>query len=106
MPYLYYVPVVAEEHMLFLGEISKKYKIFTKNKNTHNKLIKTIINQYCEDNNLEIPEVYYYTSSGLSRVYPAFIYEPAITNFLSNFKAGKEQYSYFINGKNYYFILK
>jgi len=66
--YRYYQEINLSEHMLFAKEIGKIYGI-------SEKMVTKLINDYCNENKIIIPKIYYKTKYGLCRVYPQNIYD-------------------------------
>jgi len=123
MPVYRYVKgreVITEEHMLYLGEIAEIYGLYSKRKDAlfgdypnkpHSLLVKAIILEYMEAVGIMEEDAYYFPAGkGLSRVYPATLYQPAMCFFLEKLDEGKNVGPFSIhektmkNGKNFVFV--
>jgi hypothetical protein len=103
--YRYWRPVYSTEHYLLLNEIAQLWNLYStrgKRKSRHTLLTTTILQKYCEMN--EIQPVYYETRYGLKAVYSREVYEGAYRWFLGQTNNGQEN-SIKIDGKNYAFTI-
>lgn len=82
--------VTLTEHMLSSTELAKRYGLYTLNENPNGMLVTNILDDYVKDNNLNIAEYYYPHSRGCMRVYPAQLYQPALTDFTYKLDSGNE----------------
>ena len=101
MPYKYIKGHEAEmdEHMLSATELAKIYGLYTLNNNPNGLLVTRILADYVSSNNLNVSEYYYPHRQGVMRVYPSFIYEKALTDFVFRLEEDKE-YVYIIDNRN------
>mgnify|MGYP006341644007 FL=1 len=101
MPYKYIKghEVVMDEHMLSATELAKIYGLYTLNNNPNGLLVTRILADYVSSNNLNVSEYYYPHRQGVMRVYPSFIYEKALTDFVFRLEEDKE-YVYIVNNRN------
>lgn len=87
--------VLLKEHMLSATELAKVYGLYTLNNNPNGFLVSRILADYISDKNLNIAEYYYPHSRGVMRVYPAIVYDAALSNFVFDLQDGNE-YTYII----------
>ena len=89
MPYKYIKghEIVMDEHMLSATELAKIYGLYTLNNNPNGLLVTRILADYVSSNNLNVSEYYYPHRQGVMRVYPSFIYEKALTDFVFRLEA-------------------
>ena len=101
MPYKYIKghEVVMDEHMLSATELAKIYGLYTLNNNPNGLLVTRILADYVSSNNLNVSEYYYPHKQGVMRVYPSFIYEKALTDFVFRLEEDKE-YVYIVDNRN------
>ena len=101
MPYTYIKghKVVMDEHMLSATELAKIYGLYTLNNNPNGLLVTRILADYVSSNNLNVSEYYYPHKQGVMRVYPSFIYEKALTDFVFRLEEDKE-YVYIVDNRN------
>ena len=101
MPYKYIKghEVVMDEHMLSATELAKIYGLYTLNNNPNGLLVTRILADYVSSNNLNVSEYYYPHRQGVMRVYPSFIYEKALTDFVFRLEEDKE-YVYIVDNRN------
>ena len=101
MPYKYIKghEVVMDEHMLSATELAKIYGLYTLNNNPNGLLVTRILADYVSSNNLNVSEYYYPHKQGVMRVYPSFIYEKALTDFVFRLEDDKE-YVYIVDNRN------
>ena len=101
MPYKYIKghKVVMDEHMLSATELAKIYGLYTLNNNPNGLLVTRILADYVSSNNLNVSEYYYPHKQGVMRVYPSFIYEKALTDFVFRLEEDKE-YVYIVDNRN------
>ena len=101
MPYKYIKghEVVMDEHMLSATELAKIYGLYTLNNNPNGLLVTRILADYVSSNNLNVSEYYYLHRQGVMRVYPSFIYEKALTDFVFRLEDDKE-YVYIVDNRN------
>ena len=101
MPYKYIKghEVIMDEHMLSATELAKIYGLYTLNNNPNGLLVTRILADYVSSNNLNVSEYYYPHRQGVMRVYPSFIYEKALTDFVFRLEEDKE-YVYIVNNRN------
>ena len=101
MPYKYIKghEEVLDEHMLSATELAKIYGLYTLNNNPNGLLVTRILADYVSSNNLNVSEYYYPHKQGVMRVYPSFIYEKALTDFVFRLEEDKE-YVYIIDNRN------
>ena len=101
MPYKYIKghEVVMDEHMLSATELAKIYGLYTLNNNPNGLLVTRILADYVSSNNLNVSEYYYPHKQGVMRVYPSFIYEKALTDFVFRLEEDKE-YVYIVDHRN------
>ena len=101
MPYKYIkgYEVVMDEHMLSATELAKIYGLYTLNNNPNGLLVTRILADYVSSNNLNVSEYYYPHKQGVMRVYPSFIYEKALTDFVFRLEEDKE-YVYIVDNRN------
>ena len=101
MPYKYIKghEVIMDEHMLSATELAKIYGLYTLNNNPNGLLVTRILADYVSSNNLNVSEYYYPHGHGVMRVYPSFIYEKALTDFVFRLEEDKE-YVYIVNNRN------
>lgn len=88
-----------DEHMLSATELAKIYGLYTLNNNPNGLLVTRILADYVSSNNLNVSEYYYPHGQGVMRVYPSFIYEKALTDFVFRLEEDKE-YVYIVNNRN------
>lgn len=81
MPFTYYKAVEDEEHMLYLKEIAFKYDLMSGDQPRF-RLVSNILKKYIQLNLPEYESLYYKHKYGLSEVFPARIYEPAMKDYL------------------------
>ena len=91
--------VVMDEHMLSATELAKIYGLYTLNNNPNGLLVTRILADYVSSNNLNVSEYYYPHKQGVMRVYPSFIYEKALTDFVFRLEDEKE-YVYIVDNRN------
>ena len=101
MPYKYIKghEVIIDEHMLSATELAKIYGLYTLNNNPNGLLVTRILADYVSSNNLNVSEYYYPHKQGVMRVYPSFIYEKALTDFVFRLEEDKE-YVYIVDNRN------
>ena len=101
MPYKYIKghEIVMDEHMLSATELAKIYGLYTLNNNPNGLLVTRILADYVSSNNLNVSEYYYPHRQGVMRVYPSFIYEKALTDFVFRLEEDKE-YVYIVDNSN------
>ena len=88
-----------DEHMLSATELAKIYGLYTLNNNPNGFLVTRILADYVSSNNLNVSEYYYPHKQGVMRVYPSFIYEKALTDFVFRLEEDKE-YVYIVDNRN------
>jgi hypothetical protein len=113
--YSYYKKVEIKEQMLFDSEIARLYRIYKiQDKKDFGEvvgtpyfsLVKKIISEYIEENEIGLEELYYPTFGGMALVYPKYIYKPAIENFIENYNVYDLTQVYKSkDGKEYKFVL-
>lgn len=81
MPFTYYKAVKNEEHMLYSKEIAFKYGLVLGDQ-PRNRLVSSILRKYIRLNLPEYECLYYKHKFGLSEVFPASIYEPAMEEYM------------------------
>ena len=91
--------VLVDEHMLSATELAKIYGLYTLNNNPNGLLVTRILADYVSSNNLNVSEYYYPHRQGVMRVYPSFIYEKALTEFVFRLEEDKE-YVYIVDNRN------
>lgn len=101
MPYKYIKgrEVLMDEHMLSATELAKIYGLFTLNNNPNGLLVTRILADYISNNNLNVSEYYYPHRQGVMRVYPSFIYEKALRDFVFRLEDG-QKYVYIVDNKD------
>lgn len=82
MKYKYYEQVELSEHYYFAEELLEAFSVLLP-KNCKATDIHYIIKNYLKDNDMTIRKLYYQTSKGLKRVYPAELALDAITYHVS-----------------------
>ena len=101
---IYYAQVETEEHMLYCYEIAIKYNIYSLSNKPHDRLVSALLKSYYNEHT-DLPKYYYNASRGLNQVYPAFIYEKAVYDFIKPFDKNIK-YTIKIDDKNHNFIIK
>lgn len=91
--------VLMEEHMLSATELAKQFGLYTLNNNPNGLLVSNILADYVDDKNLNVSEYYYPHSHGVMRVYPSFVYQKCLNDFVFDLQENTE-YSYVVNSKN------
>ena len=84
--------VLTDEHMLSATELAKLYGLLTMNNNPNGLLVCHLLADYIRDNNLNISDYYYPHSHGVMKVYPAFVYNPALSGFVFKLEEDKEYF--------------
>lgn len=82
--FVYYKPVILEEHMLYSSEIANIYGLTLPNGNPRTRLVTNVIRKYIHENLTDPTYVSYYyeTRHGLREVYPEGLYKPAIEAYI------------------------